>query len=189
MLDRFENLLLAYRLTLREIGDGTGDLQYGMTSPRREREALYGELECPAGLGFEAAVALDKARLEAGVACGGLPRSATARLPATALRLPFDGGLDPSPDRRAPFPSRAEDDLGWRGLDRHPNVDAVQERSAELAFVALKFLDRAEAGPALPAEVPAGAGIGRHDELELRGKAGYGEGAHEGYPSFFYGLA
>jgi hypothetical protein len=59
-------------------------------------------------------------------------------------------------------------------------VDAVQQRAAELALVARDLLGRAAAGPQAGAQVAARAGIHRRDQLEARRELGALRGARDG---------
>jgi hypothetical protein len=64
----------------------------------------------------------------------------------------------------------------------HPDVqiDAVQQRPAQLALVARHLVRRAAAGLERAAEVAAGAGVHRRDELEAGREFGPSRGARDG---------
>ena len=59
-------------------------------------------------------------------------------------------------------------------------VDAVEQRAAELALVARHLLGRAAAGLERGAEMAAGAGVHGRDELEARGELGPARRARDG---------
>ena len=59
-------------------------------------------------------------------------------------------------------------------MDLDRNVDAVEQRPGQLRAVARDLVGRATAPAAVVAEIAAGAGIHRGDELEARGEVAPG---------------
>jgi hypothetical protein len=121
--------------------------------------------------------------------CGGLERAvavdvgALQRLVGTALARLGDlaRGGHASADGRARFAWRGVEQF-VRGDGQHLDVqvDAVEQRAAELALVAQHLVGRAAAGLAGRTQVSAGARIHGRDELEARREFGAARRAGDG---------
>ena len=122
---------------------------------------------------------------QGGVVECGMPVDRGALQGLVGRALPIDGArsgrFHPGADGSRGFARRrAQQQLGWQRGHLDVEIDAVEQRSAELALVARHLVGRAAAGTCAGAEKAAGAGIHRGDQLEARGKLGPPRGARDG---------
>jgi hypothetical protein len=90
---------------------------------------------------------------------------------AVALALKQDSPLYPSPDASGGFAWRPHQIANVGRPQGNTDIDAVEKRASKSLPIMVDFLEGAEAGPTLSAEVPAGTGVGSDNKLKIGGKA------------------
>lgn len=136
-----------------QIGQRPGYLEYAMQGAQGKFQALSGSLQ-PATVRFgERTVAVHAQQVEVGVGT------------ALAGQLPLPCGADPLADLAGGGFAAARLQAGAFAEHADVQVDALEQRSGELAAIALDLLRGAAAAAAGIAEVAAGAGV--HLELLL----------------------
>lgn len=144
-----------------QVGDGAGHFQGAVRGAGRPAQARGGSLQELGGGGLQQHMGVDLLAVQG--------------LVGTALAL--DGALarlgHALADGRGGFAGRGAQQL-LRGQSGHFNVqvDAVEQRAAELGLVARDLVGRAAAGALHRAEVAAGAGVHGRDHLKACRKFG-----------------
>ena len=162
---------------------------------RNQHRRRTGQVRNGAGH-FQAAVNAAAGPAEAGGCCVQKPGGVVVQVALRVNALPLQrlvaaalAGQGQVPGRgsaqahgRGGFTGRAVDQLvGGQCAHLNMQVNAVQQWPAELALVARHLVGRATAGPQAGAQVAAGAGVHRGDQLEARrelcpaGRAGNGD--------------
>lgn len=165
VLQRFGQVRAGNAVGLLQVGEGAGDLENPVQGAQRQVQALAGLLQ--PGLVFRAqcTILVHLLQCEKGV-------GATL---ASELALARGGDLSGQLGAAGTRPAGCE--AGALATDGQVQVDTVQQRAGELGPVALDLFRRAAATAAGIAEIAAGAGVHRRDQLEARREAHAAVGA------------
>lgn len=169
ILHRLGHVRLLHGFGGRQVGNGARHLQGAVRAACRPAQPRGGGVQEAERGGLQRRMAVD--------------RRARQRLVRRALAGDgaFAGRDDACTDVGGRFARRGVEQLPRRDRRHlHVQVDAVEQRAAELALVAGHLVGRAAAGLEGGAEVAAGARVHGRDELEARGELGPARGARDG---------
>ena len=154
-----------------QVGDRARHLEHAVIGARRQTQPRDRLLEQRLALRIRRAVTVDLARRRAARWACPAARAARARAAATRARIAC-GGL------AAGVLRIRSSCTGRRHLDLQ--VDAVEQRPGDARAVARNLVRRAAAAAVGVAEITAGAGIHRRDQLEARREIRLARGARDG---------
>lgn len=164
-------------LGVLEVGERAGDLDDAVCGPQRQAEALAGTFQPATVFLGQRAMATQALEVEEGVG---------AAL-AIELALAGTGHVGSGAGAVLATGKRVVQRRGFAGHGQ-VQVDAIEQRAGELGAVALDLFGRAAAAVCAVAQVAAGTGVHRGDQLETRGEAHAVVGASDHDLAAFQGL-